>query len=266
MWEMEYHKVFGHVWGSLPMVFTHDYITHDNHRWTASIMARRNNFSCKHNIMRLIFCLSCLIFDFWHMHFIQWWFDYISHIFDLSTLGHHQGRRVLSSVIACGCLSFHLSVSPSVHLSVLNDIPAPTLYGFQLSAKIMVGWCTVPWSRSLSKMAMLRQFLHIPRNFEIFHDRLFWPGLRDDVSAPTLKGFQVSDTNSVGWCIVTWSRSLFKMAMLIKVNEECHSIQASEITDNMICLFNRLRRLTKFFVTMSGCYVSEPDWACPHQC
>ena len=30
-------------------------------------------------------------------------------------------------------------------------------------------------------MAMLRQFLCVPRDFEIFHDRLFWPGLRDDV-------------------------------------------------------------------------------------
>ena len=78
----------------------------------------------------------------------------------------------------------------------------------------MVGWCTVPWSRSLSKMAMLRQFFHIPRNFEFCHDRLFWG--TDDVSTLTLKGFQVSDTNSLGWCIVTRSRAFFKMAMLGK--------------------------------------------------
>ena len=34
-----------------------------------------------------------------------------------------------------------------------------------------------------TKMAMLGQFLRVPRNFEIFHDRLFWQGLRDDVTA-----------------------------------------------------------------------------------
>ena len=43
-----------------------------------------------------------------------------------------------------------------------------------LSAWNLVGWCTVPWSRSLFKMAMLGQFLHVPRNFEIFHDRFFF--------------------------------------------------------------------------------------------
>ena len=35
------------------------------------------------------------------------------------------------------------------------------------------------------KVAMLGQFLRIPWNFEIFHDRL-GPGLRDDVIALTL--------------------------------------------------------------------------------
>ena len=35
------------------------------------------------------------------------------------------------------------------------------------------------------KMAMLGQFLRIPRNFENFHDR-FEPGLRDDATDPTL--------------------------------------------------------------------------------
>ena len=32
-------------------------------------------------------------------------------------------------------------------------------------------------------MAMLGQFLCVPQNFEIFHDRLFWPGLRNGVTA-----------------------------------------------------------------------------------
>ena len=36
-----------------------------------------------------------------------------------------------------------------------------------------MGWCTVPpWSRSLLKLDKLGQFLSVPRNFEIFHDRL----------------------------------------------------------------------------------------------
>ena len=37
----------------------------------------------------------------------------------------------------------------------------------------------------LFKMAMLSQFLHVPRNFEIFYDRL-GQGLRDNVTALTL--------------------------------------------------------------------------------
>ena len=43
------------------------------------------------------------------------------------------------------------------------------------------------WSRLLFKMAMLGQFLRVPQDFEIFDDRLFWPGLRDDVTALTLR-------------------------------------------------------------------------------
>ena len=40
------------------------------------------------------------------------------------------------------------------------------------------------------------------------------PGLRDDVSAVNLKGFQVMIWNLVGWYTVPWSRLLFKMTML----------------------------------------------------
>ena len=78
------------------------------------------------------------------------------------TFGCHRRRWVLSPVIVSVHLSVRLSVRPSVslsiHLSVClsvpNDVPALTIYGFQLSAKNLVGWCTAPWSR----MAMLGQF------------------------------------------------------------------------------------------------------------
>ena len=35
-----------------------------------------------------------------------------------------------------------------------------------------MGWCTVWWSRSLFKIVMLGQFLWVPWNLDIFHDRL----------------------------------------------------------------------------------------------
>ena len=35
-----------------------------------------------------------------------------------------------------------------------------------------MGWCTVWWNRLLSNMVMLGQCLRVPRNFEIFYDRL----------------------------------------------------------------------------------------------
>ena len=41
-----------------------------------------------------------------------------------------------------------------------------SLWGFQLSAWNLVGWCS-PWSRSLLKMAMLGQLCQVSRNFEI---------------------------------------------------------------------------------------------------
>ena len=94
------------------------------------------------------------------------------------TLSHHRRWRVLSSLCPAVC--------PSVCLSVIKDITALTFWGFQLSAWNFVRWCTVPWSRSLLKMAMLCQFLHVPWNFEIFHNRFFWPGLGDNVNALAL--------------------------------------------------------------------------------
>ena len=71
------------------------------------------------------------------------------------TLGCHRRRRV---VVPC--------VRPSIRLSVQSDVTALTLLGFQLSAWNLVGWCTVPWSRSLSKMTMLCQFSAFHRTFK----------------------------------------------------------------------------------------------------
>ena len=60
---------------------------------------------------------------------------------------------------------------------------------------------------------MLGQFLCIPRNFEVFHDRL-GPGLGDGVTALTLQRFQPSAWNLAGWCTVPSSGLLCKVAML----------------------------------------------------
>ena len=74
-------------------------------------------------------------------------------------------------------LSFHASFLPtsvysSICLSILNsNFTILTLPGFQILIWDLVGWCTVPWSRLLYKMAMLGQFLHVSLN-RIFHDRL----------------------------------------------------------------------------------------------
>ena len=64
-----------------------------------------------------------------------------------------------------------------------------------ISQKFGVRVCAVPGSRSLLIMTTLGQFLRVPRNFKIVHDRIFWPGLRDAVASLTLYGFQVSAWN-----------------------------------------------------------------------
>ena len=46
------------------------------------------------------------------------------------------------------------------------------------SAWNLFGWYRVPWIRSLFKMVILGQILHVPQDPEIFHDRLE-PGLGD---------------------------------------------------------------------------------------
>ena len=70
----------------------------------------------------------------------------------------------------------------------------------------LVGWCTVPWSRLLRKMAMLSQFLHVPRNFANFNDRL-GPGRWN-------WGNHIMAWNLVLWCSLPWNESLFEMATL----------------------------------------------------
>ena len=54
--------------------------------------------------------------------------------------------------------------------------------GVQVSVRRLVGWCTVPWSKSPFKRAELGQFWRVPRNIEKFYDGL-GSGLREDVTA-----------------------------------------------------------------------------------
>ena len=79
--------------------------------------------------------------------------------------------RVLSSFHASACIP--------------KDVTTLTLWDFHLLASNLLGWCTVPWSRPLCKMAMIKHFLHVSWKFEIFHDRIR-PGLRDNITALTL--------------------------------------------------------------------------------
>ena len=73
------------------------------------------------------------------------------------------------------CPSVCLSVRPErrYHFEIFHDTPfwpglrddvtTLTLQGFQMSAWNLVVWCTVTWSRSLCKVAMLDQFSRVPR-------------------------------------------------------------------------------------------------------
>ena len=93
---------------------------------------------------------------------------------------------------------FHDRLGPGLR----DDIAALTLERFQVSAWNVVWLCTVPWSRLLCKMAMLGQFLRVPQNFKIFHDRL-GPGRWLILGNARKSHFSVS-----------WSGSLFEIAML----------------------------------------------------
>ena len=84
-------------------------------------------------------------------------------------------------IVPCHDASGRPSVPLSVCVSILNDVTALTL---RISAISLKFGGVMHSSRSLSKMAMLGWFLHIPQNFEIFHDRL-GPGLGNDITSPT---------------------------------------------------------------------------------
>ena len=55
---------------------------------------------------------------------------------------------------AIGADGYCRFMRPADRLSVVKYVSALTLWGFHIS----VGWCTVPWSRSLFKMAFLCNF------------------------------------------------------------------------------------------------------------
>ena len=61
------------------------------------------------------------------------------------------------------CLDIRLSVCPSQKILPLYL----TLQGFHILAWNLVGWCTVWWSRLLSKIAILSKCLPVPWNFHI---------------------------------------------------------------------------------------------------
>ena len=92
-------------------------------------------------------------------------------------------------------------------LTVLN------LWGFQLSAWNLVGWCTMTWSRHLFKLAMLSEFF--ARFSELWNvsDRL-GPCLRDNNSYKEIWGNYIMTWKLATRCNVPLSGSLFEMATL----------------------------------------------------
>ena len=113
-------------------------------------------------------------------------------------------------------LSVTLSIHPSVCQSILNEgLTHLLILGrfHVLLAWNLMEWCTVPWGRLQHKIPVVGQFLYVPKNFEIFHDR-HGSGLMDDVTVLTIYGFQVSALNLVQWCKIPWSRLLLKMPLL----------------------------------------------------
>ena len=63
-----------------------------------------------------------------------------------------------------------------------DDVTVLTFQGFQKSAWNLMRWCTVPWSRSLLKMAMLGQYLGVPRHFS-----MIGLGQEDEIEEITLR-------------------------------------------------------------------------------
>ena len=103
-------------------------------------------------------------------------------------------------------LSSCTSARPSIHLERRHRSNSLRISAISLK-------CGGVMYRLLFRMVMLGQFLRVPRNFEIFYDRI-GPVLMDDVTALTPCEFQLSAWHLVGWCTVSWSRLLVKMAML----------------------------------------------------
>ena len=103
-------------------------------------------------------------------------------------------------------LSSCTSARPSIHLERRHRPNSLRISAISLK-------CGGVMYRLLFRMVMLGQFLRVPRNFEIFYDRI-GPVLMDDVTALTPCEFQLSAWHLVGWCTVSWSRLLFKMAIL----------------------------------------------------
>ena len=81
-----------------------------------------------------------------------------------------------------------------------DDVTVLTFQGFQLSARNLVRWCTVPWSRS----GYARPIFRCSTAF--FHDR-FGPGRWN-------WGNHITAWNLVAWCSSPWSGSLYEMAIL----------------------------------------------------
>ena len=122
----------------------------------------------------------------------------------------HWHRRVLSL--------FRVSIRPAVHSSVHPE----RCYHSDSKNFRYQGWCKIPWSRLIyiyKNVYIYTQNSHVQQSFlcsmvfKIFDDRL-GPSVKEDITALTLQMFQLSAWNLVQWCIIPWSRLLFKMVML----------------------------------------------------
>ena len=82
----------------------------------------------------------------------------------------------LVSVSQFLCIPWNWNFHDTLGWGLRDDFTTLTLRISAICLKFG-GWYIVPWSRTLFKMAMLSQFLHVPRNFEILHDVL-WQGLK----------------------------------------------------------------------------------------
>ena len=84
----------------------------------------------------------------------------------LSIIFHPRPPSAPTGIVVSHCV--RPSVCPPFRPSQIKRCHSNSL---SISAWHLV--CTVSWSMSLLTMAMLGQFFCVPRNFEIFHDRLW---------------------------------------------------------------------------------------------